>query len=810
MKYGETLRQRSIPAWSHHNIDYDDIKLYIKEQTTPGKGKTIVVPGRGEEKFHAFELSLFNTLREQHHRIDLFVRSKAGEIQRRLKHSERQLQQLRSRASTTSEGRISVARLERYGRLENDLLKAGDEIRSLARFTSTQRTAFRKLLKKYKKWTGSTTLENRFREEVLDDPKSFMKLDLGPLLDEYSATLEQVRVLYETRIQQPPNPASDKRQVSSDSPAIPSLQAAIDSGLKAQLDTAIATVPLGENGTFASYFVHPENLVELQVLLLEHMRYFLTRSRSNSLTAPISSPPQDERFGRSLEDSADYFAVEADDAERLASEQNRLTIDEREHRQGSRPQKARVCVRWNDERHAHIAYCSSSNKCHRAEMKKKAIGSFFADSSTFSAKKSAATPESEEQLESVQGMVQQDSKLRPLYRFSSCRTRLIGTGNNEQQHLTATLDTHIQIANMNNGGVEDGSSTFPVAVLLVRQEGASSCDLLDALSHTHLVERVRGFSLEYHAIWLTAQKTKIPPPFWLPILERDIRKLPPPALQRSSSSALQTPASRGSVNNVTDSTTAVETMRSNSLTQQSELEIPPLRAFRKKRRRNYPSAALPLQETRYWSEYDHPEENGEESGGYAIYINPNDKSSFDEFFSRLGRLFKRSRRRGEEEEEQAPLLSGQASPKNDETSEDDDDDDDQTLTAKPRQKSYGAVVTPGPSTSRATQPHTYIPLSTHHAHHARDLLHIRTTCYIASLALLLVASILASTGKRKLRYQVDFGVLFAVGCSLFFGVAGFGTLVRQGQVEWSAWIVGAVVLGVDAVGCGGLGAWMLG
>lgn len=116
MKYGETLRQRSIPAWAHRecflhlkstsmallglvawsctlpsansvstdNIDYDDIKHFIKENTTAGKGKTVSIPGRGEDKLVEFENALFHILQDQHQRIDLFVKSKAGEIQRRL------------------------------------------------------------------------------------------------------------------------------------------------------------------------------------------------------------------------------------------------------------------------------------------------------------------------------------------------------------------------------------------------------------------------------------------------------------------------------------------------------------------------------------------------------------------------------------------------------------------------------------------------------------------------------------------------------------------------------------------------------
>ena len=66
------------------NIDYDDVKHLIKEETSPGKGRSISIPGQGDEKLVGFENTLFAVLAEQHNRIDDFVRSKAGEIQRRL------------------------------------------------------------------------------------------------------------------------------------------------------------------------------------------------------------------------------------------------------------------------------------------------------------------------------------------------------------------------------------------------------------------------------------------------------------------------------------------------------------------------------------------------------------------------------------------------------------------------------------------------------------------------------------------------------------------------------------------------------
>jgi hypothetical protein len=109
MKYGETLRQRSVPQWAYRetispqrpianarsltigwlpaeNVDYDSIKNLIKDHTTPGKGKAIAIsiPGQQNESEVSFENLLFSIFLDQHHAVSLFVKSKSGEIQRRL------------------------------------------------------------------------------------------------------------------------------------------------------------------------------------------------------------------------------------------------------------------------------------------------------------------------------------------------------------------------------------------------------------------------------------------------------------------------------------------------------------------------------------------------------------------------------------------------------------------------------------------------------------------------------------------------------------------------------------------------------
>lgn len=60
------------------------MKNLIKEHTSPGTGKAISIPGQDNASNHDFEQSLFELLRDQHLRIELFVKSKTNETERRL------------------------------------------------------------------------------------------------------------------------------------------------------------------------------------------------------------------------------------------------------------------------------------------------------------------------------------------------------------------------------------------------------------------------------------------------------------------------------------------------------------------------------------------------------------------------------------------------------------------------------------------------------------------------------------------------------------------------------------------------------
>lgn len=85
---------------------------------------------------------------------------------------------------------MPLKRQQRFAKYEQQLLQCGDDIRALQRFVNAQIVAFRKILKKYRKWTGSSTLGSRFRDNVLSHSKSFTRRDFAPLQSQHNDLLE--------------------------------------------------------------------------------------------------------------------------------------------------------------------------------------------------------------------------------------------------------------------------------------------------------------------------------------------------------------------------------------------------------------------------------------------------------------------------------------------------------------------------------------------------------------------------------------------------------------------------------------------
>ncbi|KAK4089736.1 hypothetical protein PCL_05957 [Purpureocillium lilacinum] len=210
MKYGQQLEQESVPEWSLHNLDYNSLKHEIKVHTTRDQASAMAIPGHQDTALRKFEDGLFDELGMQHDRVDMFVTSKADEISRRLEHLNASIQRSIAKHSTASDQSFSLKRQRRFAKYERELMRCGDDIQALSRFANAQIVAFRKILKKYRKWTGSTTLTSRFNDAVLGNPKSFTRRDFSPLQTRYDEILSELRSAAPA-LSDPGSPSSDEQ-----------------------------------------------------------------------------------------------------------------------------------------------------------------------------------------------------------------------------------------------------------------------------------------------------------------------------------------------------------------------------------------------------------------------------------------------------------------------------------------------------------------------------------------------------------------------------------------------------------------------
>lgn len=121
--------------------------------------------------------------------------------------------------------------------------RCGEDIAALQRFVEAQRTAFRKITKKYQvsmgccvprgrrltsvgqKWTGSARLGDRFDFEVKNMPDSFTKYDFEDLLSQYQLISASLRSTTPQLLSVNTSPGSSRRPSRRSSTQIPMQQA---------------------------------------------------------------------------------------------------------------------------------------------------------------------------------------------------------------------------------------------------------------------------------------------------------------------------------------------------------------------------------------------------------------------------------------------------------------------------------------------------------------------------------------------------------------------------------------------------------
>lgn len=104
------------------NIDYNELKHLIREHTTKGQATAISIPGQPDHALARFEEFFCGQLREQHERVDLFVKSKADEFRRRLLDYERKANRLIGDGEDLRET-MRGRRGDRLARLETRIMR---------------------------------------------------------------------------------------------------------------------------------------------------------------------------------------------------------------------------------------------------------------------------------------------------------------------------------------------------------------------------------------------------------------------------------------------------------------------------------------------------------------------------------------------------------------------------------------------------------------------------------------------------------------------------------------------------------------
>lgn len=382
-----------------------------------------------------------------------------------------------------------------------DHIRAGEEIRALSRFQVAQRTGFRKILKKYKRWTRDAELERHFRDDVTSNPTSFYQLDLGYLLDQYIEVLGALRAPFDA-----PG-ASELPSGSKSSLPTARISQACRDGSELDFDVALSLTPLGSRGSKATYWIHPDHIVETEVLLLQHMRLITASSppatRGSSEATPLrrrSSAGADRFLGS--EDGVGLLVL--DHPESFAIKQNASSLSSGEETAGTLQVKAAGNARWTSSGDAALALDleKSPDNLLTTKLQRKQLPSVLDTSIPLTELNSAKqhdVPNSDADsanVDDARQWLENHKNVKPIVGIRSKRTRFMGLHNNESGGMWATLDRDVFMkAELHKDlGCEDwlsvsrtGSISFPHAVLEIRKEGSHASALIQTLDRSHLV-----------------------------------------------------------------------------------------------------------------------------------------------------------------------------------------------------------------------------------------------------------------------------------------------------------------------------------
>jgi len=400
--------------------------------------------------------------------------------------------------------------------------RTGEVIKSLSRFISTNRTAVFKLLKKYKKWTGSENLGPRVRTEILAKLDSFARVDVQQLLNHWTSILHDVRLATGSR-KKFEELMSAARAKSRSPQTLPvsgaprelsasvarSIHSTIQSESNLDFDLALAETPLGDRGRIAFYWVHPDQLIELQVFLSNHLKLYPPRqSNRNSVSSHPASPTHTRRAsliqqGGPLDAECDHGVILLDRLDDYAQRSSATVVDDADESPG---QSVAATVRWtaSDDGAVSVKGIAGTENIIPARIQKRYIKGFldlersfkpWQDSDQLSLDEDRRNLTTGPSPDFARNWLDAHRNINPLVSICSRRTRFIDLNDDQNSGQWCILDSDIEMNKVTEDDLvardwplqtSDGWR-FPHAVLEVRQEGKVSNDLIALLERSHLV-----------------------------------------------------------------------------------------------------------------------------------------------------------------------------------------------------------------------------------------------------------------------------------------------------------------------------------
>lgn len=403
-------------------------------------------------------------------------------------HISKSLEQLRSKQRASPGIPLPARAIEKYAKIDADVARyyahplgrlglgltyarTGEELRSLSRFQAAQRTGFTKILKKYRRWTKDRGLNEVFKQQIASKQDSLFNVDLKYLLDQYMRVLGCLRAVFDHE----GAPVADYDSARDESTA-PRISKALVKGHELDFDLALG-IPLGSHGSRATYWIHPDHVVEVQVLLLQHMRLYGT--------------------GKSCgEDEVGLLVL--DHPEAFAMKQNASTIGSTDSTKDNNVFKAAGNVHCVSSGEAAVVMCDETNGQQQTTSKIETTRLRTKSLQDLLAAKSPTSPEANGhgRVSAVRQWLANHNEIKAIAGVGSTRTRFVGLHNNSVGGIWATLDKDVYMkASMSRDLFNDdwpsaarsNAIMFPHAILEVRREGSQATSLVQTLDQSHLV-----------------------------------------------------------------------------------------------------------------------------------------------------------------------------------------------------------------------------------------------------------------------------------------------------------------------------------